>query len=96
MIGRLHGAAVTRCSAFFNLSFRWDMQYVCSKKSNPSVNFPYVRDSVLRCFSTSLAEKEAVEPRHPATIRNTAIIAHVDVRNFILLFTSRCMFWSLC
>lgn len=37
------------------------------------------RSTVIRYFASSPAENEASEPRKPATIRNTAIIAHVDV-----------------
>lgn len=102
MIRHLYGSAVTRFSTHIYKRYQcWGKQFCDIEKYCASVNLSYPRRS-LRCFSTSLAEKEAVGPRDPTTIRNTAIIAHVDVslsclpfvlKGIIWEFANLCLFW---
>lgn len=81
MLGRLHSAARLK-KAFSLLQFsscsepRFSQVY-CSIRS-ASARVPVFRNGTTR-FLSSLAESDAPEPRPPGTIRNAAIIAHVDV-----------------
>lgn len=43
------------------------------------INTNHIRSHSVRGLATNAARKEGVEARHPSSIRNTAIIAHVDV-----------------